>query len=98
MTQELTAICDECHQETPVKFKERKLTGAGNPVGTYFKCVNCYAKYTAFITNAKVRRLQKETNKLRIKHDKTADDIAVINTNQEFVDAKMGELKTKYND
>lgn len=94
----MKAICDECRQETPVKFKERKLAGAGNLIETYFKCVNCSVIYSAFITNSKVRRLQKETNKLRNKRSKTAGDLAVIEKNQEYIDAKMDELKAKYAD
>jgi len=49
--------CDECNQEFDVKFKKRKF-GRGLEE-TYFKCGNCYVHTTCFITNGKVRRLQK---------------------------------------
>lgn len=92
----MEALCNECRQETDVKFKTRKF-GDGL-VETFFKCRNCHVKYVAFITDKKVRRLQKETNKLRNDPNKSVNDLAVINTNQEFINVKMDELKDRYAD
>lgn len=59
----MEAICDQCGEETAIRFIE-----ANRPRGlkeTYFRCNECNAHYTCFVTDKKVRRMQKEVDKLR---------------------------------
>lgn len=59
----MKAKCDRCGGETDIRFIE-----ANRPRGlkeTYFRCNECNAHYTCFVTDKKVRRLQKEVDKLR---------------------------------
>lgn len=88
------ATCSECGLVTKIKYKTHKY---GNGLEeTFFKCRNCHVKYTCFVTDRKTRKLIKESNKLRDKgENKTAADIAVINENQKYIDAKITELTNK---
>lgn len=63
MTEPLTAMCDHCGKITDVLFKERLHPNKIKE--TYFKCEHCYYQYTSFITDAKVRKLQKKAKELR---------------------------------
>lgn len=94
MAEKIRCVCDNCGMESDVKFKKRKFNG--NLEETFFKCGQCYTKYTCFITNPKVRKLIKENKKIRDKADKTSGDKSVLETNQRFIDEKMAELKIRY--
>lgn len=58
MTEQLTALCDQCDKITDVIFKKDK-----HPNGieeTYFKCEHCYYRYTSFVTDKWVRKQQRK--------------------------------------
>lgn len=90
----LKAECTECNQKTDITLKERK-----HPRGiheTYFKCDNCHAHTTCFVTNAKVRKLHREIDVIRNKRMRSEVDIFELNRKQRNVDETMFELKAKY--
>lgn len=58
MTQLLTAICDNCHKITDVDYKHTKHPNDIREL--YFKCEHCYHRYTAFVTDSKVRKMQRK--------------------------------------
>lgn len=88
------ATCSECGLLTRVEFKERKF-GRGLHE-TYLTCENCHVKTTAFITNAKVRKLQKESEELRENPMKTEYDEIKLENNFAKISETMDELKAKY--
>lgn len=60
MTRPVTAICNQCDYITDVDIKEK--THPNNIKETYFKCEHCYYHYTCFVTDTKVRKLQRKKN------------------------------------
>lgn len=58
MTKPVTALCDHCGKITDVVFKEKKHPN--NIRETYFDCEYCYYHYTSYVTDSKVRRLQRK--------------------------------------
>ncbi|MBD7984420.1 hypothetical protein H9649_07505 [Sporosarcina sp. Sa2YVA2] len=58
MTKPVTALCDHCGKITDVVFKEKKHPN--NIHETYFDCEHCYYHYTSYVTDSKVRRLQRK--------------------------------------
>lgn len=83
----MKSICDECGLETNVEFIE-----ADRPRGikeTYFRCDMCGTHYTCFVTDAKVRRMQKDIDKLR----GTGTDITAP---QDEVGRLMAKLKETF--
>lgn len=87
-------ICDECGITTPADFKERKFSRG--LIETYIECGACYAKTTSFITNAKVRKLQKESATVRDKPHKTEVDIALLTRNFDNIEKTIDELVEKH--
>lgn len=66
MTKPLTAHCDKCGLITDVIFKQSK-----HPNGiqeTYFKCEHCHYRYTSFVTDKKVRKMQQKKEAMKDKH------------------------------
>lgn len=54
----MNATCDNCNQITKIEFKQ-----AQHPKGiqeTYFMCEQCNKRYTCFVTDNKVRGMQKQ--------------------------------------
>lgn len=60
--QPLTAHCTKCDYITDIVFKEKKHPN--NIQETYFKCEHCHYHYTSFVTDAKVRKMQRKRNAL----------------------------------
>lgn len=59
----MKAKCEKCGGETEIRFIE-----VNRPRGlkeTFFRCNECNAHYTCFVTDKKVRRMQKEAEKMR---------------------------------
>ncbi len=54
----MLAYCDECLGEYVPKLKIKKYKCGIEE--TYFKCPHCNDKYTAFYTDRKIRKQQKE--------------------------------------
>jgi len=82
----MKATCDECNLEFDVVFKTvKKARGIHE---TYFRCDKCFVHTTCFITNGKVRRLQRE-----IKQEGSASKREAM---QAEINATMDELKVKY--
>ncbi|MEK5173221.1 hypothetical protein NST63_08510 [Heyndrickxia sp. FSL W8-0496] len=54
--------CDQCKKNFPVQPKEKKH-GQGIKE-TYFVCPHCKTRYTAYITDQEVRRMQRQIQKL----------------------------------
>ncbi|HAM79796.1 MAG TPA: hypothetical protein DCO80_03185 [Ornithinibacillus sp.] len=63
MTNLLTVTCDNCYQITKVVFKKRYLPKSIKE--TYFNCQECNKHYTSFVTDKKVRDLQKKIGRLK---------------------------------
>ena len=58
MTKPVTALCDKCGKITDVEFKQKHHPNKIQE--TYFKCEYCYYHYTSFVTDTKVRKLQRK--------------------------------------
>ncbi|MCM3454471.1 hypothetical protein M3685_10995 [Heyndrickxia oleronia] len=54
--------CDQCKKNFPVQPKEKKH-GQGIKE-TYFVCTHCKTRYTAYVTDQEVRRMQSQIQKL----------------------------------
>lgn len=64
--------CDHCHRTITIRPKEKKH-GKGI-VETYFVCPHCQHRYTAFVTNAEVRKKQREIRQLHESVNKPAKE------------------------
>ncbi|RDW17624.1 hypothetical protein CWR48_14000 [Oceanobacillus arenosus] len=85
MTQPLTAICDQCGKITDVVFKQRHHPNKVQE--TFFKCEHCHYHYTSFVTDSKVRKMQRNKDKLPVYEvDKRMELQTQINN-------RMGTLK-----
>ena len=63
MNKPLTGVCDNCNCITNIQFKINHY-----PKGiqeTYFDCERCGKHYTCFVTDDKVRMLQKKKERLK---------------------------------
>ena len=58
MTETVTALCNHCDYITDVVFKERKHPNDIRE--TYFKCEHCFYHYTSFVTDKRVRKMQRQ--------------------------------------
>ena len=79
----MNALCDKCGKVTKIKYE---LTN--HPKGiqeTYIECEKCNDHITCFVTNNKVRSLQKEMRNT----DNTDKRVQL----QEEVNERMGRLK-----
>lgn len=95
--------CDDCKKNFDIKLKEKKR---GNGiVETYFTCPHCDKHYTAFATDAVVRRKQREIKRMRdaLNELNKTDNIPEYNNifhgmlaKQEKLKPLMDELKDKY--
>lgn len=82
MTRPLTAMCDNCHKITDVSFKHTKHPNDIQEI--YFKCEHCYYHYTSYVTDKKVRKMQRKKNSLA--WDKRLEI-------QEQINQRMSQLK-----
>lgn len=86
----MDAQCRLCEEKTKVRFKEKQ-----HPRGvkeTYFRCEHCNERYSCFVTDGKVRKLQKEID--RIRRDKlSAENIRKLDEKQAKVNRLMADLK-----
>lgn len=58
----LEVICDKCSKKFEVKMKKR--THGVDITEHYFICPKCRKRYTSYVTDQEVRRLQKEVRVL----------------------------------
>ena len=58
MTETVTALCNHCDYITDVVFKEKKHPNDIRE--TYFKCEHCFYHYTSFVTDKRVRKMQRQ--------------------------------------
>lgn len=85
--------CDECKKYFDIKLKEKKR---GNGiVETYFICPHCDKHYTAFVTDAVVRRKQREIRSIHemLKDVKTMGNIADFQKIHAEMEQKKQELQ-----
>lgn len=92
--EKLRMICSECGLESSIVYETRKF-GSGLEE-TYIICDICSNRITCFITNPKVRKLQKETQRLRKAPNKTELEFAEIERNQTNINATMERLQKKH--
>ncbi len=94
-----TVDCGQCHEAFSISLREKKH-GKGI-TETYFTCPHCEARYTAFVTNAEIRRRQREIRKL---HDslttitdfqKYQDVLQKIKDRESKLEPLMKDLKNK---
>lgn len=82
--------CDDCKKHFDIKLKEKKR---GNGiVESYFICPHCDKHYTAFVTDAVVRRKQREIKKL-YESLSTITDIQKYQDRQSIIEEKKQELQ-----
>lgn len=90
MTKPVTALCNHCGKITDVVFKE---THHPNKIReTYFKCQYCYYHYTSFVTDTKVRKMQKKAKDLRMSGRRTNKTQELFKL-QEQINERMSWLK-----
>ena len=82
MNRPVTAMCDNCHKITDVEFKEQRHPNDIREV--YFKCEHCYYHYTSYVTDKKVRKMQRKKPLLTL--DKRLEL-------QEEINSRMSQLK-----
>jgi transposase-like protein len=68
----LDPYCDHCGKQFAIELKE-KDHGKGI-IETYFVCPHCDSKYTAFVTDPGIRRVQRKIIKIR---DSITKDMSV---------------------
>lgn len=88
----IQATCDNCHQITKVVFKKRYLPKSIQE--TYFNCQECNKKYTCFVTDNKVRDLQKKLAQLRALPPSKYPVEEEVLRSQEEVNQRMYKLKS----
>ena len=54
----MTGLCDNCNYITDIVYREEKLPN--DIKHTYFDCEHCYHRYTCFVTDSKVRKMQRK--------------------------------------
>jgi DNA repair ATPase RecN len=91
MTNQLTATCDNCDKITKVVFKKRYLPKSVQE--TYFNCQECNQHFTCFVTDKKVRDLQKKIARLKkLPYNKyPVDEVLQL---QEEINNRMSNLKS----
>ena len=77
-----TALCNQCDKITDVLFKEEHHPN--NVQETYFKCEHCHYRYTCFVIDTKVRKMQRKIRSASL------DNRLSI---QEDINNRMGKLK-----
>ena len=90
MTRPILATCNHCENITTIEYKTKK-----HPKGlteTYFKCVVCNHHYTCFVTDKKVREMQKKAKNLRMV-SKFRDVTNELQSLQEKINSKIKRLK-----
>ena len=58
MSKPITALCNHCGTITDVKYQHKN-----HPNGieeTFFKCEHCFYHYTCFVTDPRVRKMQRK--------------------------------------
>jgi len=92
--------CDKCNSHFRINLKEKKH-GKGVKE-SYFNCTHCDKHYTAFVTDAIVRRRQRELKRLH-QSIKGINDMDAYRKKQREIEQKkqrikplMDELKNKY--
>lgn len=91
MTQPLNGTCDNCGDITPITFKTRP-----HPNGieeTYFTCKHCAHHYVCYVTDYKVRAMQRRKGKM-IGGSRIDDRLAA----QETINERMEVLKHELTD
>lgn len=58
-----TGKCDHCSKFTKIEFKEKKHPN--EIIETYFECEHCHHRYVCFVTDKKVRKMQRKKNGLK---------------------------------
>lgn len=67
----MEVTCDNCKKVFLVKFKEKRHPNT--VIETFFTCSHCKHRYTSFVTDTEVRRLQR-----KIKREITVVERTVI--------------------
>jgi len=88
MTNPLLVRCDNCGMMTTVEFKEKKHKHT--MIETFFNCVVCNHHYTCFVTDKKIRSMQKQAKILRLQRKQKELDAL-----QEKINKRMTMLKQK---
>lgn len=82
MNRPVTAMCDNCHKITDVVFKEQRHSNEIRE--TYFQCEHCHYRYTSYVTDKRVRKMQRK--KSNLPWDKRLEL-------QEEINSRMSQLK-----
>lgn len=90
MTRPILATCNQCQNVTTINYQTKKHKGGLQE--TYFKCVVCNHHYTCFVTDKKVREMQKKAKNLRMV-SKFRDVTNELQSLQEKINSKMKRLK-----
>ena len=86
MTQQVTALCNECGKITDVIYQEQKHPNDIRE--TFFKCEHCYYHYTCFVTDKWVRKKQEVAAQLRVKNQ-----VSKLQELQQQINERMSRLK-----
>ena len=81
----IEATCDKCDKVFNVKFKEKKHPK--KVIETYFRCTHCKHHYTCFVTDEKVRQMQKDI--------KTEGSPFIRSAKQREINSRMKKLKER---
>ncbi|MBS4198601.1 hypothetical protein KHA93_02925 [Bacillus sp. FJAT-49732] len=90
-----TVSCDNCHKNFTIKPQEKKH-GKGI-TETYFTCPHCDARYTAFVTNADIRKRQREIRQLHESVQQHVKDFADGRINEQDYKQTIGKINEKIN-
>lgn len=81
----MEVVCDHCGEMTKIDLKEKNHPN--NIKEKYFKCEHCYYHYTSYVSDARVRKLQRKRHK--VKHD----DVDKYHDIQQEIKERMTYLK-----
>lgn len=93
--------CNKCKEVFERKIEVEKVKG--DIERTFFVCPNCKEKYTAFLTNEKIRNKQEKIKKLWEKFLRSKDvgqQVIIskkINKLHKEIENEMSRLERKYN-
>jgi phage terminase large subunit GpA-like protein len=90
MTRPILATCNHCQNITTINYQTKKHKSG--LIETYFKCMVCNHHYTCFVTDKKVREMQKKAKNLRMV-SKFRDVTNELQSLQEKINERMERLK-----
>lgn len=86
----MIALCDKCNRITDIEYKVKKHPNTFKE--TYFECDQCNYHFTCFVTDNKVRKMQRALKALRQSNKAKTE---YLQERQKQINLRMEMLKQK---